>query len=211
MSTSSALLRGSVDASLQDVKWMKIAKWLKASPTLKCFPSTMVYGAKTCASKALAIYVGKAVPTLPGGGRSLSIDTVCETAHKHGLPMKLLYDIGANGSTADRCLLFGTVPNVEGGCSGDKGCLIAVRNAGTTKLADVRPKMETILDSGVERMTLIVFNDALYEFGHCIVIRRLKDKFYLSDPLLPAGTCLCIPSRDHMVLLMCSATTILGA
>lgn len=210
MSSSSTLLRKTVDASLSDITWMKVAKWLKPS-TLKCFPATMLYGQTNCASRALSVFIGKNIPVMPGGGRSLSIDTVIETASKYGKTIKLLYDIGVGGSVADKCFLFGTVPESEGGRSGHRGCLIPVRCLGTEKLANVKPKMQAILNTGIERMILIVFNSALYEFGHCLVIRKLRDKYYLSDPLLPAGTCLELPSGEAMLLLMCSANTILGS
>ena len=106
--------------------------------------------------------------------------------------------------------IFGTIPEAAGGSSGAKGCLIPVKNSGRSKLSEVRPRMEAILNSGVQKMIWIVLNPTLYEFGHCLVIRRLEDNFSLSDPLLPAQTVLKIPSREELVLLMSSSTTILG-
>lgn len=207
---SSDLLRRCVDASLENANWMKLALWLKPSATLKCHASTMVYGSKTCASKALCIYMGKTIPTLPD--RKPSVEIVCAMANAHGVDMRLLYDIGPDGALPQKCLMFGTVPAAEGGRSGARGCLIPVKNAGTGDLAATRAKMEQLLSNGVRKMTLIVFNPALYPEGHCICLRKVgTSKWYLSDPLMPAGTCLALPSKEALVLLMAGATTILGA
>jgi hypothetical protein len=192
-----------VDASLSTNSWLRIAKWLSFSP-LRCFPAPMRYGSKTCASKALCIYIGKKVETLRG---MPTLDMVIETAKQNGAPMELLYHAE---ELPERCLMFGTIPADEGGSHGDKGALIAVKHNGSGDLNTVRAHMQSLMDGGVKKMTLTVFNQTLYPDGHCIVLKKVKNTWLLSDPLMPPASCLIMPSEEALVLLMCGARTIVG-
>lgn len=200
-----ALLARCVDASLATNSWLRIAKWLEPSP-LRCFPAPMRFGSKTCASKALCIYIGKKIPTLPPHP---TLDMVINTANENGSPMKLLHH-AEDDEIAERCLMFGTIPLEEGGSHGERGALIAIKNNGARNVETVKATMQELLDAGLRKMTLIVYNQTLYQDGHCIVLKKVKTTWLLSDPLMPPGSCLIMPSEEAVALLMCGAKTIVG-
>ena len=200
------LLARCVDAKLETGSWLKLAKWLIISPTVTCFPAPMKYGALTCASKALSIYIGEKVPTLPD---KPSVDMLIQTASSYRAAMKLLFDIG-DDDVAAKCLILGTLPKEEGKPSGDRACLIPVKNAGTGDTTTRIATMKKILGDGARKLILIVFNPQLHPKGHCIVLRKQDHQWYCSDPLMPAGSCLVMPSKAAVVLLMAGARTILG-
>lgn len=206
-SVPSTLLARCVDASLSNNGWLKLAKWLEPCVKLKCFPAGMLYGFHTCASKALAIYLGQAVPTLPS---KPTIETVINTARTYGSALDLLYDVD-NSAKAERCLLFGTMPAVGGSDkSGGRGCLIPIKNNGTGSTTAIMEHMRQLLASGVRKMTLTIFNETLFPCGHCTILKKIKERWYLSDPHLPPGMVLKVPSEEAVILLMCGATTIIG-
>lgn len=200
------LLARCVDAKLETGSWLKLAKWLTISPTVTCHAAPMRYGALTCASKALAIFIGQDVPTLPNNP---SIEMLIQSASSYKAAIRLLFDIG-DDDVAAKCLILGTLPKEEGKPTGDRACLIPVKCAGTGDTAERIATMKQILNDGARKLILIVFNPQLHPKGHCIVLRKQDHQWYCSDPLMPASSCLVMPSKAAVVLLMCSARTILG-
>jgi hypothetical protein len=200
---AATLLKRCVDSQLTDLSWMRLA----TCPVLKCFEATMKYGEHSCATRALSMYVSAKVTGLP---KKPTTEDVCAASAGFGKPLRLLYD-RAGQAAPDRSLIFGTVPAEDGDQNrGAKGFLIPIKTSGGTDVRPVYQQMNELLESGVKRMILIVFNSALYPIGHCLLVCVTKKSFVLSDPFLPAGTCVVLPSKEALLLLMSSATTILG-
>ena len=197
-----ALLDMAVDADLHE-DWQPAALWLRSSKAVKCMDSTMKYGETTCTEKALSMYVGKEV-TLPPG---YTTREVCEVAAEN----KSLLNVVWHSALPSEALLFATVKDATGQ-QAEKGCLLPIRIPDAVDTVESRMvDMAHILDTGISKLFLIIFNPALYPKGHCIVLQKAKGRWYLSDPHMPPQTCLVMPQpKDFLLLLMCSAAPIFG-
>lgn len=197
------LLQGAVSGDVMH-SWHDAALWLSPSKTVKCFDSCMKYGETSCTENALSMFVGKHM-SLPAG---YTTREVCTAAAGAGSVLNVVW----HAPLPSHAMLFATVKD-ETGQKGKAGCLLPVRMgvAGADPVQERLPAMVTILETGASKLLLIMYNEKLYPNGHCIVLQKARGRWYLSDPHMPSTVCLLMPPGiEHMLLLMCSASTILA-
>lgn len=154
-------------------------------------PATMKYEGSDCASKALSIALGYDI-TCRGNGSAVDM---LRTAAIENVTAEIVWEQPVE---ATRRYLFSH--------TSDPPTAIIIPLQGNDKTPP--RKLRHVLDEYSVAM-LALRQVKLYPDGHWIVLQKLNDVWYVSDPLLPAGACYEIPSRK-LVMFLAGADIIIG-
>jgi hypothetical protein len=200
----SVLTKSSLHHDLTDPNWEKCAVRLSISRSVKCFDAAMHYRQFVCGKRALSIFLHQKITDVR---THCTLEDLCAKSQTLGVPLKVLWE---QDELPSKCGVVVSMRKHKQDAGGSYAYMFIVTGMGEACPTEAFQKARSSIPEHHNRLLLCMYHPGFYPHNHCVVLRRVNNVWYLSDPLMPSGCCMKIPTLGLFWMLIIGATSVLG-